>query len=89
MDDLIKWKNKKDRKPLVLKGIRQSGKTYILKEFAKLYYDDVAYFNFEGNPALGERFEQDLDPHRIIMELGVLNNSPIKPRKTLIIFDEI
>lgn len=89
MNELIKWKDKKDRKPLVLKGVRQAGKTYILKEFATLYYEDVAYFNFEGNPALNERFEQDLDPHRIIIELGIINHRPIKPGKTLIILDEI
>lgn len=89
LDELIKWKSRKDRKPLILKGVRQCGKTYILKEFGKENYDDVAYFNFEGNSALGERFEQDLDPKRIIMELGVLNGKRIKPESTLIIFDEI
>lgn len=89
INKLIEWKNRKDRKPLVLKGVRQCGKTYILNEFGKENYDEIAYFNFEGNSALAERFEQDLDPERIIMELGILNGKTIKPKKTLIIFDEI
>lgn len=89
INELIKWKSRKDRKPLILKGVRQCGKTYILNEFGKANYNEVAYFNFEGNPALAERFEQDLDPKRIIMELGVLSGKKIKPESTLIIFDEI
>lgn len=89
VNELIKWKNRKDRKPLVLKGVRQCGKTYILREFGKEHYDDVVYFNFEGNPALAQRFEQDLDPKRILIELGILSKKPIKPGSTLIIFDEI
>ncbi len=87
--ELITWKNRSDRKPLILRGVRQCGKTYLLKEFGQKYYQDVAYFNFEGNPALAERFEQDLDTGRIIMELGVLRGSKIVPESTLIIFDEI
>lgn len=89
IEELIKWKSRKDRKPLILKGVRQCGKTYILNEFGKDNYEDVAYFNFEGNPALAERFEQDLDSKRIIMELGILSGKKIKPGSTLIIFDEI
>lgn len=89
IEELIKWKSRKDRKPLILKGVRQCGKTYILNEFGKDNYEDVAYFNFEGNPALAERFEQDLDSKRIIMELGILSGKKINPGSTLIIFDEI
>lgn len=89
VNGLLKWKNRKDRKPLILKGVRQCGKTYILNQFGKENYEHVAYFNFEGNPALAQRFEQDLDPKRIIMELGVLCGKKIKPQTTLIIFDEI
>lgn len=89
LNELAKWKNRKDRKPLILKGVRQCGKTYILNEFGKENYDEVAYFNFEGNPALAERFEQDLEPKRILMELGIFSRKPIKPQTTLIIFDEI
>ena len=89
MDELIKWKNNKDRKPLILKGIRQCGKTYLLKEFGEKYYTDIAYFNFEGNESLQDRFERDLDCSRIIEELSILRGKPIKKEETLIIFDEI
>ena len=87
--NLLEWKNSKDRKPLILKGVRQCGKTWLLKEFGKKNYEDVAYFNFEGNDSLQERFSQDLDVKRIIEELSILNNKVIKPNSTLIIFDEI
>lgn len=89
INELIKWKNRKDRKPLILKGVRQSGKTYTLNQFGKENYEDVAYFNFEGNQSLAQRFEQDLDPKRIIMELGVFIGKKIKEQSTLIFFDEI
>lgn len=89
LSELVKWKTRKDRKPLILKGVRQCGKTYILNKFGQENYDEVAYFNFEGNPALAERFEQDLDPKRIIIELGILGRKMIKPQTTLVIFDEI
>ena len=88
-EDLVKWKESKDRKPLILKGVRQCGKTWLLKEFGKNCYEDIAYFNFEGNEALQERFSIDLNVTRIIEELSILNNKIIKPGKTLIIFDEI
>lgn len=87
--ELINWKNSKDRKPLILKGVRQCGKTWLLKEFGKNNYDNIAYFNFEGNETLQNRFEQDLDVNRIIEELGIMINKAIEPEKTLIIFDEI
>ena len=87
--ELINWKNSKDRKPLILKGVRQCGKTWILKEFGKNNYEDVAYFNFEGNTSLQESFSQDLDVKRIIEELSIINNKRINPETTLIIFDEI
>ena len=87
--ELITWKNREDRKPLILRGVRQCGKTYLLKTFGDEYYPDVAYFNFEGNPALAERFNQDLDPDRIIMELGVMRGKKIDAESTLVIWDEI
>jgi predicted AAA+ superfamily ATPase len=89
IEELIKWKNRADRKPLILKGVRQCGKTYILKLFGKENYDAVAYFNFEGNSALCERFEQDLDPERLVVELSILFGKRILPERTLIILDEI
>lgn len=87
--ELYKWKAAKDRKPLLLKGIRQSGKTYLLKDFGAQAYSDVAYFNFEGNEPLHKCFEMDLNPQRIITELGIFRRANIKPVETLIIFDEI
>ena len=73
----------------MLKGVRQSGKTYLLKEFGKKAYADCAYFNFEGNEPLQKCFDRDLDTQRIISELGVFHRRAIKPGETLVIFDEI
>jgi len=87
--DLLKWKNGKGRKPLLLQGVRQCGKTYILKEFGKENYDDVAYFTFEDNPDLHGTFQQDLDTKRIINYLSFARNKKIEPERTLIILDEI
>jgi predicted AAA+ superfamily ATPase len=77
LDELVAWKKRADRKPLILTGVRQCGKTYTLAEFGREHYEDVAYFNFEGNQALAERFSQDLDPKRILLELGILRGKPI------------
>ena len=89
MSELKKWKIRKDRKPLILKGVRQCGKTYVLEKFGRENYEEVAYFNFEKNPVLAELFDRDLDPRRIIEELGILSRKLINPLSTLIIFDEI
>ena len=89
IDKMEQWKDNERRKPLIIKGVRQCGKTWLLQEFGASFYEDVAYFNFEGNDALGERFERDLDVVRIITELGILRQKAIQPEKTLIIFDEI
>jgi hypothetical protein len=87
--ELEKWKNRKGRKPLLLKGVRQCGKTYLLREFGKAHFSDVAYFNFELTPALSDLFEMDLDPQRIITELGILLGKRIESDTTLIIWDEV
>ena len=88
-DKLIEWKNKENRKPLILKGARQVGKTYILKEFGKEEYENVAYFNFDHDEALKNLFKNTKDPKRILEQLTFAIGSVIKPEKTLIIFDEI
>ncbi|MCL2786067.1 MAG: ATP-binding protein [Methanomassiliicoccaceae archaeon] len=87
--DLLKWKNSDDRKPLLLQGVRQCGKTYILKEFGKKNYDDVAYFTFERNPILHDLFRTDLDPKRLVEGLGLMRGKKIEPGRTLLILDEI
>lgn len=89
MSDLLAWKDSKSRKPLVLRGVRQCGKTWLLQEFGKRYFADIAYFNFEREEGLGSIFDRNLDPDRILLELSVVSNQRIEPRSTLIIFDEI
>lgn len=86
---LLSWKLSSSRKPLVLKGARQVGKTYILKEFGKGEYDNVAYFNFEEDPDLNEIFSGRLSPEKIIDMLSIYHGSRISSDHTLIIFDEI
>lgn len=86
---LEKWKNNPDKKPLIIYGARQVGKTYSAMEFGKENYDNTVYFNFEGNKALCSIFDLDLNPDRIIMELSALCSQKINKRNTLIIFDEI
>ncbi len=89
MKNLINWKNSNSRKPLILKGARQVGKTYILKEFGKNNYHDFVYFNFDHDDGLAELFKNTKDPKRIIEQLILVAGKKIEPEKTLIIFDEI
>lgn len=88
-EKLKDWKNSKNRKPLILMGARQVGKTYILKDFGDKYYDNVAYFNFDHYDGLAELFSNTKDPKRIIEQLSLANGKKINPGTTLIIFDEI
>ena len=89
ISELIAWKEKKKRKPLILMGVRQCGKTYLLKTFGERCYPDVAYFNFEENDALAKAFDSDFDVDRILFELGLIRGKTIKPENTLVILDEI
>lgn len=90
MKKLVEWKDSPDRKPLLLTGVRQCGKTYVLKDFGNRYFEDTAYFSFEGNRGLASVFEYDLDPERILRELGdIVLGREIVPGKTLLVFDEI
>lgn len=86
---LIEWKNSKYRKPLILKGARQIGKTYILKQFGEENYEGVAYFNFDHDEDLYNLFSKTKDPKRILEQLAFIYGKAILPEKTLIIFDEI
>ena len=88
-DKLIEWKNSKTRKPLILKGARQVGKTFLLKSFGEKYYNNVAYFNFDHDEGLADLFNNTKDPKRIIEQLILVNGDRIEPTNTLIIFDEI
>ena len=89
LNELIKWKESKYRKPLILKGERQIGKTYILKQFGQENYDGVAYFNFDHDEDLYNLFNNTKNPKRILEQLAFIYGRAIIPGKTLIIFDEI
>lgn len=89
LDKLLSWKKSTYRKPLILKGVRQVGKTWILKEFGQQFYDNVAYFNFDENPELKQFFQLTKDPNRILQNLMFASGQKIEPEKTLIIFDEV
>jgi uncharacterized protein len=89
LNKLIIWKQNPDRKPLLLQGARQTGKTFILKEFGKTYYTNLHYFNFETEPQLHSLFETDLKPSRIIESLSLFRKTSIKTESDLIFFDEI
>ena len=86
---LLEWKNSPYRKPLILKGVRQVGKTWILKEFGRRYYDNTAYFNFDEHEEYRQFFETTKDVDRILQNLMLASGQKILPEKTLIIFDEI
>lgn len=89
ISELIRWKDSADRKPMVLKGARQVGKTWLMKEFGQNYYDRFVYFNFDEEDELKSIFETNKNPHRIIELLSMICGEKIEPGKTLIIFDEI
>ncbi len=87
--ELIKWKQKKIRKPLLVNGIRQVGKTWIITDFAKKQFDEILVVNFDLEPKLCEIFQISKDPKKILMELSVVYNRSIDSTRTLIFFDEI
>lgn len=89
IQDLISWKSDPDRKPMVLKGARQVGKTWLMKEFGRTYYEHFVYFNFDEEEELKSIFETNKNPQRIIELLSLISNQKIEPEKTLLIFDEI
>lgn len=87
--ELIEWKNSKDRMPLIIRGARQVGKTWIMKEFGKENYEKVAYINFDGNERMERLFQGDFDIERLIQGLKIETNINIEKENTLLIFDEI
>lgn len=86
---LTDWKQSEFRKPLILKGARQVGKTYLLKEFGRKEFESTAYLNFERDPALSGLFHGRLDPGDLVRKLSIYLEMPIQPGRTLIIFDEV
>ena len=88
-DTLVNWKNATSRKPMIIQGARQVGKTYLMKHFGEQEFPQVAYFNFESQPILSNVFQNDLSPDTIINGLKLLTNVVIEPQNTLLIFDEI
>ena len=86
---LIDWKNKKNHKPLIIQGARQVGKTWLMQEFGKKYYEQVAYINFDVDMKSREIFNIDYDTERLIMDIGLVTKTRINPENTLIILDEI
>ena len=89
MTALLKWKQQPERKPLIIQGARQIGKTWIMRKFGEEYFDYVAYFNFDASEELCREFENTKSPGRLIDILRLYTEYPIKPGQTLIIFDEI
>lgn len=89
MRDLVQWKESEDRKPMVLKGARQVGKTWLMKEFGRNYYQNYVYFNFDEEDELKSIFEKNKNPQRIIELLSMIADEKILPGDTLIIFDEV
>ena len=89
MEKLLKWKESRYRKPLIIEGARQVGKTWLMKEFGRLYYNDTVYINFDSNSRMAELFASDLDTDRLIMGLELYSGRKIDPDHTLLIFDEV
>ncbi len=86
---LLKWKESKHRKPLIIEGARQVGKTWLMKEFGKQAYADTVYINFDSNSGMAELFASDLDTDRLIMGLELYAGRKINAENTLLIFDEV
>lgn len=88
-DAIEKLENSQFRKPLILTGARQVGKTYVLKEFGKKEFKNVAYVNCDNNPDVRSLFDEDYDMKKVLMIIGAITKQPIVPGETLIILDEI
>lgn len=89
MEQLVQWNSRKKRKPLILKGARQVGKTWLMKEFGKRYFKYTAYVNFDNNERMSDVFEMDYNIERILMAINIETGVKIVPGETLVIFDEI
>lgn len=89
LKEMLKWKNKKNRKPLIIRGARQVGKTWLMKEFGKCYFENVVYINFDNNERMKNVFEMDYNVRRIISALKIENGGSFEAENTLLVFDEV
>ena len=89
IEKLKKWKKSYFRKPMIIEGARQVGKTWLMKEFGKECYEKTVYINFDSNRQMKDLFSSDLNIERIIMGLEIYSDTNITPDDTLIIFDEV
>lgn len=89
IEKLIKWKENKNKKPLIIRGARQVGKTWLMREFGGKYYNNYAYINFDNNSRMAQLFSGDMDVDRIIQGLKIESKVNINAENTLIIFDEV
>ena len=89
IEELKKWKESPNRKPLIIRGARQVGKTWLMKEFGEKYYDKYAYIIFHDNTRMNKLFEEDFDLDRIIQGFKIESGVNIEAKNTLIILDEI
>ena len=89
IEKLYKWKNSKYRKPLIIEGARQVGKTWLMKDFGKQAYTDTVYINFDSNSRMADLFASDLNTDRLILGLELYAGRKINPDNTLLIFDEV
>ena len=89
LQELQKWKSQEKRKPLIIRGARQTGKTWLMKEFGKQCFTETLYVNFENEQLFKNLFKQDFNTTRIIAELELFHGKKIDYSNTLIIFDEI
>ena len=89
IEQLRKWKDSRRRKPLMITGVRQCGKTYLIKQFAEQYFEQYVYLNFEEEERLSEIFEFDFDVKRILGDIEIATGQKIYPGETLLVLDEI
>lgn len=89
IEKLFNWKESKNRKPLIIEGARQVGKTWLMKEFGRQAYSDTVYINFDSNSRMSDLFSSDLDTNRLVMGLELYVGHKINPENTLLIFDEV
>lgn len=89
LDEMIRWKTKRKRKPLVLQGARQVGKSWLLQKFGTTCFDNCVIVNIDKDIAIREQFEKTKDPHRLVEQISLIKGQPILPEKTLLIIDEI